>query len=438
LACASSDVAVGLMLKNLEPAVRNWSKIAKPIQLSMKARGITHQHSETIGYAIRSLGVDLFNKHDLMAQSERTIRLVQEFFSDLPEIIELVQDDVNTLNRLKREASEKIETQRSLQKQQDTFKKIIASTLACASSAVAVDLMLNDLETALLNWSKIVKPIQLIIKTQGIAKEHSEEIGYAIRSLGIDLFNKHDLMAQSERTMKLVQRHFSDFPEIIKMVQVDVTTLARLKKEASEASRRNVEWEREITYSAEIGLVFKDTLSISPNGIAWKNSTYPLDTINGVRWGGIKKSVNGIPTGTDYTIAFGNSRTSSVVSLNREAVYSKFTDCLWRAVCVRLLIEMGKSLKNGAILTFGDMNVRDDAFQLQRHKFLSSNEFLWNSLDSVTYSSSNGTLLISSKTDKKMYGASSYIDHWNTHILEHLVRGAFKKGCRRLSDYLEN
>lgn len=334
--------------------------------------------------------------------------------------------------------SYEIETQGFLQKQQESITKIIASTLACAPSDVAVDLMLNDLESAVRNWSKIAKPIQLSMKARGITHQHSETIGYAIRSLGIELFNKHDLMAQAERTTRLVLEKFADLPEIVEKVQVDVNTLTRLKKEASETSQRNVDWEREITYSGEIGLVFKDTLSISPRGITWKNSTYPLDSINGVRWGAVRKSVNGIPTGTDYTIAFGNSRTATVVSLNREAVYSKFIDCLWRAVCIRLLIEMVKSLKEGSVLIFGNMSVRDDAFQLERHKFLSSNEFVWNSLDDITISSSNGNLLISSKTDKKMYSASSYIEHWNTHILEHLVRGAFKKGCNRLSDYLES
>ena len=238
--------------------------------------------------------------------------------------------------------SYEIETQGFLQKQQESITKIIASTLACAPSDVAVDLMLKDLESAVRNWSKIAKPIQLSMKARGITHQQSESIGYAIRSLGIELFNKHDLMAQAERTTRLVLEKFADLPEIVEKVQVDVNTLTRLKKEASETSQRNVEWEREITYSGEIGLVFKDTLSISPRGIAWKNSSYSLDSINGVRWGGVRKSVNGIPTGTDYTIAFRNSRTSSVVSLNREAVYSKFIDCLWRAVCVRLLIEMVK------------------------------------------------------------------------------------------------
>jgi hypothetical protein len=334
--------------------------------------------------------------------------------------------------------SYEIETQNFLQKQQENITKIIESTLACAPSNVAVDRSLGDLDVAVRNWSAVAKPIQLSMKARGITHQHSEAIGYAIRSLGIDLFNKHSLMAQAELTTKLVLENFADLPEIVEKVQVDASTLSRLKKEASETSTRNVEWERDITYSGEIGVVFKDTLSISPSGITWKDETFPLESINGVRWGGVRNSINGIPTGTNYTIAFGNSRGSSVVTLNREAVYSKFVDCLWRAVCIRLLIGIVESLKEGAVLTFGNMSVRDDAFLLERHKFLASNEFVWNSLDDVNIRSENGNVVISSKSDKKMYSASSYIDHWNTHILEHLVRGAFKKGCNRLSDYLES
>jgi hypothetical protein len=335
--------------------------------------------------------------------------------------------------------SYEIETQSFLQKEKESISKTIESTLKVASKGgIEVDRMLNTLETVVRNWSKVAKPIQLSMKARGITHRDSEEIGYSIRSLGIDLYNKHDLMAQAERTTKLVLEKFADLPEIVEKIQVDVNTLSRLKKEASETSQRNLEWERQITYSGEIGLVFKDTLSISPKGITWKDATFPLDSINGVRWGGIRKSVNGIPTGTDFTIAFGDSNKSSVVSLNREAVYSKFIECLWRAVCVRLLIEIVESLKAGKILNFGNMKVRDDAFRLERHKFLSSNEYVWNSYSEVTIWSDNGNMVIGSKSDKKMYGTSSYINDWNTHILEHLVRGAFKKGCNRLSEYLES
>src|SRR3546814_5902743 len=72
------------------------------------------------------------------------------------------------------------------------------------------------------------------------------------------------------------------------------------------------EWAHEITYRAEIGVMFKDTLSISPDGISWKGQSFSLDSITRVRWGGVRHSVNGVPTGTTYTIAFGDKRSEEI------------------------------------------------------------------------------------------------------------------------------
>src|SRR5450830_149636 len=319
--------------------------------------------------------------------------------------------------------SYEIETQGFLQKEQENITKLAEGALAAApSGARSVDPLLAKLESVVRNWSRISKPIQISMKARGMDHRHSEEIAYGIRSLGIDLFNKHDLLAQAERTTKLLQEKFGDLPEFAEKVATDAGTIRRLKKEASESAQRSAEWEKEITYRAEIGLVFKDELSISSNGIAWKNVTYSLESINGVRWGAVRKSVNGIPTGTDYTIAFGNSRSSSVVSLNRETVYGKFIECLWRAVCVRLLFEMVKSLKDGNTLSFGTLQVRDGSLQLERHKFLGSNDSLWVPLSEIHVWSADGSFYVGAQNDRKVYGNASYIHHWNTHILEHLIR----------------
>jgi hypothetical protein len=65
---------------------RNWDKIAQPIQLSSKARGIDHEASRDLAYEIRSLAIDLFNKHDMLAQSQRLTGLIQELFSEVPKL----------------------------------------------------------------------------------------------------------------------------------------------------------------------------------------------------------------------------------------------------------------------------------------------------------------------------------------------------------------
>lgn len=185
-------------------------------------------------------------------------------------------------------------------------------------------------------------------------------------------------------------------------------------------------------------MVFKDTLSISPDGIAWKEQRYPLDAITRVRWGGVRHSINGIPTGTTYTLAFGDNRSEAMVELKREEVYSTFLDKLWRAVCVRILTELIEALKSGKEISFGDAAVRDDGVTLTKHKFLGSNErirCLWHQTHIWT---ADGAFYIGAKDDKKTYAGLSYIHTPNIHIVEQAIRMAFKKpGMRVLSDVLQ-
>lgn len=91
------EAAVKSYVDKLTAVVRNWDKVAQPIQLSAKARGIDHESSHELAYEIRSLAIDLFNKHDMLTQSQRLTGLLQELFSEIPEVSERVEQDVEAL-----------------------------------------------------------------------------------------------------------------------------------------------------------------------------------------------------------------------------------------------------------------------------------------------------------------------------------------------------
>jgi hypothetical protein len=185
-------------------------------------------------------------------------------------------------------------------------------------------------------------------------------------------------------------------------------------------------------------MVFKDQLSISPEGVVWRGQRYSLDAITRVRWGGIRHSTNGIPTGTTYTIAFGDDRSEAVVGLRREEIYSNFIERLWKAVGVRLLLKMLEVLKSGKEIEFGDAFLRDDGITLERHKFIGANEMVRCGWHQVQVWTADGSFYVGAKDDKKTYVKLPYIDLPNTHILEHAIRLAFKKpGLRNLSGLLE-
>ena len=332
-----------------------------------------------------------------------------------------------------------VETQGFLNKEADNVHKLIKAARASTNSGeAAVKPYVDKLDAVARNWDKVAQPIQLSAKARGIDHEPSRALAYEIRSLAIDLFNEHDLLTQSQRLTGLIQELFAELPEVSERVEQDADALAEIFRERKQAVARKDEWAREITYRAEIGVMFKDALGISPDGITWKGQSFPLDSITRVRWGGVRHSVNGVPTGTTYTIAFGDRHSEAVVELKKEDIYNTFVEKLWRAVCVRLLGEMLEALKTGRDLYFGDALLHDDGITLLKRKFLGANEQVRCAWGQVQIWSADGSFCIGSKDDKKTNAAISYIHVANTHILEQAIRMGFKKpGLRRLSELLQ-
>lgn len=335
--------------------------------------------------------------------------------------------------------SYEVETQGFLQKESENIAALIESVREAAPRGEkAIEPIMSKLEKVARNWDSVAQPIQISAKARGIVHRPSRDVAYDLRGLGIDLNNEHGMLDQAHRMTNLLHDLFAELPEVVEKLGEDSEAIAGLRRQAEERERNYEQWARDITFRAEVGLVFKDELAISPEGLRWKGRTFPLDSITRVRWGGVRKSVNGIPTGTDYTIGFGDNRSEQVVEVRKEATYAGFLDPLWRAVCVRLMFEMIAALEQGKSFSFGDIQVEDDAVTLVRHKFLGSNERVRLGWHEVHVWSADGSFVIGQQSDKKVYGSASYIHAWNTHILEHVVRGGFKKRVHKLSDYLKD
>lgn len=105
----SGEAAVRSYVDKIVVAAKGWDRIAQPIQLSAKARGIQHDASSSLGWAIRSLAIDLFNTHDMLDQSQRLTSLLKELFSEIPEIFERVEQDADALDDFATDRNERAE-----------------------------------------------------------------------------------------------------------------------------------------------------------------------------------------------------------------------------------------------------------------------------------------------------------------------------------------
>lgn len=312
-----------------------------------------------------------------------------------------------------------------------------AIRVAASNGESAVRPLVDKLELVAKNWDRVAQPIQVSAKARGIRHEASHGVAYDIRNVAIDLWNEHGHLALSQRLTALVQSLFAELPELSDRVEQDVEALRGIQQNREKDAQENADWEREITFSAELGMIFKDVLSISPLGVSWKGRSYPLDKITRVRWGATVHRTNGMKTGTTYTFAFGDDTSEAVGTISKKEVFENFIDKLWRAVCFRLLNDLVKALKAGRELSFGGGKIRDDGVTLIKHKMFGANEAVHCPWSNTHIYSASGAFYVQAKDDKKAYIGSTYIEGRNTHIFEQLIRMAFKKpGMRKLSDIL--
>ena len=97
---SQGEKVVLAQLDKLAEIVGKWDKFAQPIQVSLTSRGIEHDVSHKVAYAIRSLGIFLANDHNLLAGAAATTKILQECFSELPELSDRVDEDAKTLEDL--------------------------------------------------------------------------------------------------------------------------------------------------------------------------------------------------------------------------------------------------------------------------------------------------------------------------------------------------
>ena len=290
----------------------------------------------------------------------------------------------------------------------------------------ALSPLMDVLEQLLATWERLTRPIQVSATLQGKTDDDSEHLAFAIRELSIDLFNDYDLLDHSRRLSAMVASNFQAIPRIADKLAEDGAALENI---AERADQRNAE----ISYSADIGTFSKSRLSIDANALGWKGDIYPVSSVKAVRWGGLRRSINGIPTGTSYLIVWSDGRRVAHVDFQNLAIFEEFTSRIWKTVGNNILSNIVDALRSENKLRFGSAIIGNNSVVLKRKKLFAEEdvEFPWSD---VTVSSADGSFIISGPDGSKASAALSYRDVDNVHFLEALIRHAFKNGVVTLSN----
>ncbi|MFH4480099.1 hypothetical protein WMQ53_02710 [Vibrio diabolicus] len=339
--------------------------------------------------------------------------------------------------------SYEVEAQGFLDKEEGNIKALVEKLRAAVDaerSDSTLAPMVNQLIQVVKNWDTVAQPIQVSTKSRGLDHDASHRVAGLVRGLAIHMFNEHGKLDFSRQLTNMLQEVFAEVGEVAERTAEDADALGEIAEEqlryVEGLVNKAEEWRREITYEAEVGAIFKDKLRISPEGIEWKGRRWDLDSITRVRWGGTKHSVNGIPTGTTYSIVFGNSSNYTSIELKKEATYSNFIDRLWKAVGVRLITEYLQGLREGKKYRFGSTIMSDHGMELERKKLFGSNERIFCRWSELVVWNGAGVFCIGKKDDKKLAAAFSYQEEDNIHVLEAVIRMFWKQGGDRLSSLL--
>jgi len=299
--------------------------------------------------------------------------------------------------------------------------------------------LISQLIQVVKNWDTVAQPIQVSTKSRGLNHEASRRIAALVRGLAMHLFNEHSKLNLSQQLTNMLQEVFAEVGEVAELITEDTIALNEIAQRVcliEDAKNQTEEWRREITYETNVGFLKPDKLRISPEGIEWKGRRWDLDSITGIRWGGTRHSVNGIPTGATYNIGFGNSSGYSSIRLKKQKIYSNVIDRLWRAVGVRILTDLLKDLCEGKQYRFGTAIISDYGMELEKFRWIGDNERVFCRWDELVIWSGAGVFCIGKKEDKKLSANFSYQDEDNIHVLEAAIRMLLKRGGDRLSSLL--
>jgi hypothetical protein len=249
----------------------------------------------------------------------------------------------------------------------------------------------------------------------------------------VDAANIHGQYAVSDQITRRLQAVFSDVHTVSDKVADDAAAVKNLIDQQAQTIKKREEFEREITYAADIGWLHKKRLSISPRGVSWGTVHFALENVTRVRWGAVRHSINGIPTGTTYQIAFGDESRIELIRLHSEDIWTQFTSKLFRAVGAFLMTRLATALKEGKAVHFGDIVVSDDGCEVPT-QYMFRNKRVKAPWSDLRVWSSNGSFVVGLASNKKAYGSVSYMDGTNAHILEAMIRVFFQDNkAQRLS-----
>ena len=323
-----------------------------------------------------------------------------------------------------------------LDRQADQAQRLCDKMVSLGDKPHALDPLIDALAQLLDKWEHVARPIQVNLASRGLAETKSHQLGRSVRETAVTLFNDHGRLDEAKKINVVIDKFFAAIPELAAQADEDAERLAELDAELTEQRETERRFNEEIRYSAEIGTIFRKRIDVDASRLTYDGVSVELGDARTIRWGATRKSVNGIPTGTDYIVSVRDSQRSVVIEFGNGVIFENLVPRLWRTAGVVILLNFVSRLTEGQSVSVGSARVTDASVAFSYNKGWGRREDVELAWSDCRVWSENGEFYIANSENRKMQVSLSYRDVENVHVLEHLVRGAFKNGSSNLSDCL--
>lgn len=114
--------------------LQNWDKLAQPLQISSRAKGLVHEMSEELATNLRGASIYIHNEYLDIENSKRLLVALREVFAELDEFTENVENDEKIFdsNRKINEENDRLKKQELIRQEGEKFSKRLGYAIRAA------------------------------------------------------------------------------------------------------------------------------------------------------------------------------------------------------------------------------------------------------------------------------------------------------------------
>lgn len=313
--------------------------------------------------------------------------------------------------------------------------KNIISNAKVSTNSSRINKQVDDLLRLLRRWDKVAQPIQVSMQSKGLNHKISEDIAWTIRNLAIDLFNNHGELEITKKINLALQQVFAEVFSVVDKTEEDEEAL----KEIEENRRREAEEEarerERMKYSAYIG---DGTVYVDYDGVQYRNRRMNFDDIKYILWGGINHTYDGRVVRVEKTINMHDGQSPFVINItNHENEFENIIRRIYERTVPRLIFEMCEFFMDGGSRKFGNVEFRDNGITMMVNTPSGTRwqTFDWNH---VTIGNLPGAFCLKRRGFRNWDLKLEYLQEYDVHIIEALMRMSYEKGNDNLSEVFFN